>query len=208
MGEVAGVAAAGAIGSTSTAPVVNQPLGAENTQPTSLVPEDLRNQPAPKRARPPRKGRNVVTTEEAPAEAAAAEAVVAEAAPVEAVEAELPPVEVRARPKRSRKKAEAVEAEAIAAPEAVVADVVEPVITRPARATRSRKKAVDAPSIVAAQETDLTTLDPVIVAPEPVLAVAKELETVVAEPAPAAIDPNEISGAAPPEKPKRGWWKR
>jgi ribonuclease E len=206
MGEVAGVAAAGAIGSTSTAPVVNQPLGAENTQPTSLVPEDLRNQPAPKRARPPRKGRNVVTTEEAPAEAAAAEATVAEAALVEAVEAELPPVEVRARPKRSRKKAEAAEAETIAAPEAVVADVVEPVITRPARATRSRKKAVDTPSIVAAQETDLAALDPVIVAPEPVLAVAKELETVVAEPAPAAIDPNEIS--APPEKPKRGWWKR
>ena len=203
MGEIAGVAAAGAIGSTSTAPVVNQPLGAENTQPTSLVPEDLRNQPAPKRARPPRKGRNVVTTEEAPAEAAAAEAVVAEATPVEA---ELPPVEVRARPKRSRKKAEAVEAEAIAAPEAVVADVVEPVITRPARATRSRKKVADTPSIVAAQETDLTALDPIIVAPEPALAVAKELEVVVAEPAPAAIDPNEIS--APPEKPKRGWWKR
>ena len=206
MGEIAGVAAAGAIGSTLTAPVVNQPLGAENTQPTSLVPEDLRNQPAPKRARPPRKGRNVVTTEEAPAEAAAAEAVVAEATPVEAVEAELPPVEVRARPKRSRKKAEAVEAEAIAAPEAVVADVVEPVITRPARATRSRKKVADTPSIVAAQETDLTALDPIIVAPEPALAVAKELEVVVAEPAPAAIDPNEIS--APPEKPKRGWWKR
>ena len=213
MGEVAGVAAAGAIGSTSTAPVVSksQPLGAESTQPTSLVPDDLRNQPAPKRARPPRRGRNVVTTEEAPSEAAAAEAVAAEAAPiettaVEAVAAELPPVEVRARPKRSRKKTEAVEAEAVAAPEAVVADVVEPVITRPVRATRSRKKAVDAPSIVAAQDTDLTALDPVIVAPEPVLPVAKALETVVAEPAPAAIDPNEIS--APPEKPKRGWWKR
>lgn len=204
MGEIAGVAAAGAIGSTSTAPVVNQPLGAESTQPTSLVPEDLRNQPAPKRARPPRRGRNVVTTEEAPAEAVVAES----AAPVEVVEAELPPVEVRARPKRSRKKTDAVEAEAVAAPEAIVADVVEPVIGRPARASRSRKKAVDTPSIVAAQETDLTTLDPVIVAPEPVLAVAKELETVVAEPEPATIDPNEISGAAPPEKPKRGWWKR
>ncbi|MBP2158170.1 MULTISPECIES: ribonuclease E/G [Asticcacaulis] len=201
MGDVAGVAAAGAIGSTSTAPVVNQPLGAENTQPTSLVPDDLRNQPAPKRARPPRKGRNVVTTEEAPAEP-----VATEAAPLEAVEAELPPVEVRARPKRSRKKAEV--AEAVEPTETVVADVAEPVVARPARATRSRKKAAETPSIVAAQETDLTALDPVIVAPEPALAVAKELETVVAEPAPAAIDPNDISSAAPPEKPKRGWWKR
>ena len=209
-GDVAGVAAAGAIGSTSTAPVAkqarNQPLGAESTQPTSLVPEDLRNQPAPKRARPPRKGRNVITdaVAEGPvvAEPASVEATVE--TPAEATGGELPPIEVRARPKRSRKKV--VEAEATDAAEAAAEVVAEPVAVAPARATRSRKKATQTASIVAAQDTEITALDPVIVAPEPVLAVAKELETVVAAPQPAAIDPNEIS--APPEKPKRGWWKR
>ncbi len=209
-GDVAGVAAAGAIGSTSTAPVArqarNQPLGAENTQPTSLVPEDLRNQPAPKRARPPRKGRNVVTDVvadvSAVAEAAPVETTVE--APAETTAGELPPIEVRARPKRSRKKV--VEAEATEAVETAAEVVTEPVAVAPARATRTRKKATQAASIVAAQDTDITALDPVIVAPEPVMAVTKELETVVAEPQPAAIDPNEIS--APPEKPKRGWWKR
>lgn len=209
-GDVAGVAAAGAIGSTSTAPVAkqarNQPLGAESTQPTSLVPEDLRNQPAPKRARPPRKGRNVITdtVAEGPvvAEPASVEATVE--TPAETTGGELPPIEVRARPKRSRKKV--VEAEATDAVEAAAEVVAEPVAVAPARATRSRKKATQTASIVAAQDTDITALDPVIVAPEPVLAIAKELETVVAAPQPAAIDPNEIS--APPEKPKRGWWKR
>ncbi|MBW8733608.1 MAG: hypothetical protein JF571_04740, partial [Asticcacaulis sp.] len=71
------------------------------------------------------------------------------------------------------------------------------------RATRSRKKADTAPlaAAIEPEKTEFETLQPVIVAPEPVLTVAKVLETIVAEP-----DPNEI--IAPPEKPKKGWWRR
>ncbi len=157
-------------------------LGVASTQPTSLVPEELRDQPAPKRPRPQRKRRNAVS-DETPAETPAAEvtAPMPQSADVDAdpavaeapetVEAELPPVEVAAAPKK--------------------------------RATRSRKKADTSPvaSAIEPEKTEFETLQPVIVAPEPVLAVAKTLEPIVAEP-----DPNEI--VAPPEKPKKGWWRR
>ena len=133
-------------------------LGAASTQPTSLVPDELRDQPAPKRPRPQRKRRNAVSDApeaEAP-EAPAPEAAAAEPA-VEAPEAELPPVEVTPAPKkratRSRKKADT----------APLATAIEP------------------------EKAEFETLQPVIVAPEPVLSVAKPLEPIVAEPDPNEI---------------------
>jgi ribonuclease E len=155
-------------------------LGAASTQPTSLVPEELRDQPAPKRPRPQRKRRNAVTEVEetapdtevtAPMPQTADVDVDADPAVAGVPEAELPPVEVTPAPKK--------------------------------RATRSRKKADTAPvaSAIEPEKAEFETLQPVIVAPEPVLAVARPLEPIVAEP-----DPNEI--VAPPEKPKKGWWRR
>ncbi|WP_443747707.1 Rne/Rng family ribonuclease [Asticcacaulis solisilvae] len=153
-------------------------LGAASTQPTSLVPDDLRDQPAPKRPRPQRKRRNAVSEVEETSPAAEVTApmpqtadVDADPAVAEAPETELPPVEVTPAPKK--------------------------------RATRSRKKADTAPlaAAIEPEKTEFETLQPVIVAPEPVLSVAKTLEPIVAEP-----DPNEI--VAPPEKPKKGWWRR
>jgi ribonuclease E len=48
--------------------------------------------------------------------------------------------------------------------------------------------------------------EPLTTAPEPEpVAAAAEPEKVL-EPAVAEVDPHEI--AAPPEKPKRGWWRR
>jgi ribonuclease E len=172
-------------------------LGAEHTQPTSLVPEELRNQPAPKRQRPPRRGRNVAT--EAPETVAEVTAPMPQTADVdadpaiaEAPAAELPPVTVKKT--RSRKTPAATETVAEAAAETAVAEA-------PVRKTRSRKAAT--PPIANAQDTQFETLKPVIVAPEPTVqpVAEKVLEPVVPE-----VDPNEIVGA--PEKPKRGWWRR
>ena len=155
-------------------------LGAENTAPTSLVPDDLRDRPAPKRARPPRKGSKAALA----AEAAAAEAAGEVTAPMP------------------------LSPDVIADPDAALpqSDTPEPDIeivpVAPARKTRSRKKKTDEVVVEAAAETPVaeTAPEPVAVepvAPEPV----KELEPAVAE-----VDPHEI--AAPPEKPKRGWWRK
>jgi len=92
---------------------------------------------------------------------------------------------------------------------------------KPARARRSRsKKTVEAEAQVVAEQP-AAALEPVKAAPEPEPepVAAPEPEPVVAEapPAPppkraakpalvAAVDVAEIS--APPEKPKRGWWRR
>ncbi|HVZ30480.1 MAG TPA: Rne/Rng family ribonuclease [Asticcacaulis sp.] len=160
-------------------------LGAENTQPTSLVPEELRNQPAPKRQRPPRRGRNVAS--EAPE--AGAE-VITQPADVEVAAEELPPVTV----KKTRSRKAAVAEAAIETPAAEA--------PAPARKGRSRKAAAETP-IAEAQETQVETLKPVIVAPEPTVQPVAEKQL---EPAVPEIDPNEIVGA--PEKPKRGWWRR
>jgi len=165
----------------TTAPIAGV-LGAESTAPTSLVPEELRDRPAPKRARPPRKGAKGVT-----AQAVTSEAVTAE-------------VEITAPMPLSP--------DVIADPEAALpqSDTPEPAAeAAPVRKTRSRKKktddapaeavvAVEAPADVIATAPEP---EPVVVEPEPV----KELEPVVAE-----VDPHEI--AAPPEKPKRGWWRK
>ena len=151
--------------SETSAVALTSALGAESTQPNSLVPEALRNQPAPKRPRPTRKPRNAVSD----GAEVAAEPVAVAAEPV-AVAAELPPVQVTDEPRK--------------------------------RATRSRKKADTAVATISeAQDTLVDALAPVIAAPEPALKIEKVLEPVVAE-----HDPNEI--VAPPEKPKRGWWRR
>ena len=145
-------------------------LGAETTAPASLVPEELRDRPAPKRQRPPRRGSK-----------AAAEA--AEMAEVTAPMPQTPDV---------------IADEAAALPQS---DTPEPAIEEvPVKKTRSRKKKVeDAPAPESAPEP----VAEAVAAPEP----EKELETVDAAPAaPAEPDPNEIG--APPEKPKRGWWRR
>jgi ribonuclease E len=134
-------------------------LGAESTAPTSLVPEELQGRPAPKRARPPRKGSKA-------------------AAEVAAEPAAETPAET-------------------AAPEPVAEEAAAPV-----RKTRSRKKKTeDAPVAAEAMAAEPLTTAP---EPEPV-APAAEPEKVL-EPAVAEVDPHEI--AAPPEKPKRGWWRR
>ena len=151
--------------SETSAVALTSALGAESTQPNSLVPEALRNQPAPKRPRPTRKPRNAVSD----GADVAAEPVAVAAEPV-AVAAELPPVQVTDEPRK--------------------------------RATRSRKKADTAVATISeAQDTLVDALAPVIAAPEPALKIEKVLEPVIAE-----HDPNEI--VAPPEKPKRGWWRR
>jgi len=144
-------------------------LGAESTAPTSLVPEDLRDRPAPKRARPPRKGSK--------AAAAAADDTASE------ITAPMP-----------------LSPDVIADADAALPqnDTPEPVAeAAPAKkTTRSRKKKTD--DVVVEAEMVAVVPEPVVVAaPEP----AKVLEPAIAEP-----DPHEI--AAPPEKPKRGWWRK
>ena len=159
-------------------------LGAESTAPTSLVPEELRDRPAPKRARPPRKGAKSVTADAA----SAAETVTPEAE----VTAPMP-----------------LSPDVIADPEAALpqSDTPEPVPPEPVaeaapakRATRSRKKKTDDVEAVASEPVAVAP-EPVATAPEPEPEPEKVLESVVTEP-----DPHEI--AAPPEKPKRGWWRR
>ncbi len=179
------------VSALETAPAVLKPdvtteagaaavLGAESTAPTSLVPEDLRDRPAPKRARPPRKGSKAAV--------AAAEA----AAEAEVTTAPMP-----------------LSPDVIADPDAALpqSDTPEPdieVVPVPAKKTRSRKKKTDEVVAEAAAEpvADIAA-EPAVaeVAPEPAPEPVKELEPVVAE-----VDPHEIG--APPEKPKRGWWRK
>jgi ribonuclease E len=116
--------------------------------------------------------------------AAETEALVAANAPVEDVWVELPPApEPAAKParaRRSRAKKPAAEA---------VTEAVEPT-------ARS-----EAESVVAA-----AALEPVAeAAPEPVVEAAPEPEPAPA-PKPVVIAADEI--ISPPEKPKRGWWRR
>ena len=125
----------------------------------------------------------------------APEALVAANAPVEDVWVELPPApEPAAKPARARR------SRAKAKPAAeTVTEAVEPTALS------------EAESVVAA-----AALEPVVEAtPEPVVEAAPEPEPVVAaapepEPAPApkpvVIAADEI--VSPPEKPKRGWWRR
>ncbi|MDI7774832.1 ribonuclease E/G [Asticcacaulis sp. EMRT-3] len=158
------------------AAVAEPVLGAVTTQPESLVPADLRDQPAPKRPRPSRRRKSTgdadVTATETVSEVVVTEPAQAEVAPAEApAETETP--------------------------------------AKPARRTRSRKKVVEAEAEAPAAIT-IETPPVVASAPQPVPAPEAEptrvLEPAAAEAAPAEPDPAEIS--TPPEKPKRGWWRR
>ena len=152
-------------------------LGAESTAPTSLVPEDLRDRPAPKRARPPRKGSKAAAAAEAAADDTASE-----------ITAPMP-----------------LSPDVIADADAALpqSDTPEPVAEAAPvkKATRSRKKKTDDVAVEAE-----AVAEPVAVAPEPVAAEPAPAPVKVLEPAIAEPDPHEI--AAPPEKPKRGWWRK
>jgi ribonuclease E len=124
------------------------------------------------------------------------------------------PAPKRPRPSRRRKAAPEAEAApetvetpaepvAEAAPIAIEAAPETEAPAKPARRTRTRKKAVDAePAAEPAAPAPDAVIAETAPAPEP----EKMLETVAAEPAQSEPDPAEIS--APPEKPKRGWWRR
>ncbi|MEM9966185.1 MAG: Rne/Rng family ribonuclease [Asticcacaulis sp.] len=173
-------------------------LGEATQSPTSLVPEGLQNQPARKGKRPPRRGRRGSGAEEAVAETATE----TETLTVE-LEAPLPEVKTES--------AEPLEAE----------------ISKPARRTRTRRKKTDVTEIsenteaeapvtvaetVAPEQTPEsvaeTVSEPAAVAEAPIEATAEPLVTSYAPSVsePVETDPSEIS--TPPEKPKRGWWRR
>ncbi len=141
------------------------------------MPEDLRDRPAPKRARPPRKGSKAAAAAEAAADDTASE-----------ITAPMP-----------------LSPDVIADADAALpqSDTPEPVAEAAPvkKATRSRKKKTDDVAVEAE-----AVAEPVAVAPEPVAAEPAPAPVKVLEPAIAEPDPHEI--AAPPEKPKRGWWRK
>ncbi|MFT4075586.1 MAG: Rne/Rng family ribonuclease [Asticcacaulis sp.] len=153
------------------AEAVTSALGAETTQPTSLVPEGVE---APSGRRPrPRRSRKAVpeTVEDAVAQVVDEVAAANNTAPMPLTHD--------------------VDVDSEAAFAATEAPVIEAETPKPARKSRSRKKVAE-------------------VVAEPVLAEVVTETVAVAAPEPVAtdpvVDPNEIS--APPEKPKRGWWRR
>ncbi|ESQ76428.1 ribonuclease E [Asticcacaulis sp. AC402] len=164
----------------SVAAAVIQVLGAEVTSPTSLVPEELRDQPAPKRPRPTRRRKTGVEAAD-PVPPDHSEPLITAPMPTSTdVDSGVAP-----------------DLEPEAAP---AVTMVEP--EAPVKKPRSRKKAAP---VVEAQETAVEALPPVLA--EPVLEPVLEAEPVkVLEPVAAEPDPNEIT--APPEKPKRGWWRK
>jgi len=150
--------------------VVASVLGAEVTQPTSLVPEDLRDQPAPKRKRPARKSKGGVDTAE-PVTPNEAESLITAPMPT------------------------STDVDSGVTPQ-LEPETAEPVAEKPIRKTRSRKKA---------ESVAVETAPEAAPVPVPQAEPERVLETVAAV-APPEPDPNEIT--APPEKPKRGWWRR
>jgi len=179
------------------AEAVTSALGAETTQPTSLVPEN-NGAPSGRRPRPRRnrKGAPELIVDEAAAandtapmpltpdvDADAEAAFAATEPPMIAAEAAKP-----ARKSRSRKKAAETETGETAVVETPVEAVAAPAKTRASRA-RAEKKVLE-PAVA----------EPVITE---TIAVAPPEREVIPE---VVADPNEIS--APPEKPKRGWWRR
>lgn len=177
------------------APEATSVLGAATQAPTSLVPEDLRDQPAPKGKRPPRKRRGKAEAEVSETVTVAAEPAVMETAPEPLTDA---------------------------VPEVVAESVAEEVV-KPARKTRSRKKKTDEPVAEVAAEPALAAEPAVMetaVEPAPVEAIVETApEPVIAEPvlesepmggsfAPTAPEPDPAEINTPPAKPKRGWWRR
>ena len=133
---------------------------------------------------------------------------------------ELPEAEVQTgrRPRRSRARtratAEVQEAEVIPSTEetptqtvsedtvAAPAPEASEAPAKPVRARRSRARSAEAaPEAPVAQDAE-----PVEVTPAPVSAPTPDAAAPPAPPAPRAPDPAEI--VAPPEQPRRGWWRR
>ncbi|WP_420710458.1 Rne/Rng family ribonuclease [Asticcacaulis sp. SL142] len=139
----------------------------------------------------------------------------------------------RKRPTRSRKVAVAAEAETVADDTATISVEVEPAVApevvevapepvaaedagKTTRKPRARRKKTDvvAESLtetVTAPMTEATDQAEVIEAPAPVDTTVSVLERPLVEvqsfePAPSVVDPAEIT--TPPEKPKRGWWRK
>jgi len=129
--------------------------------------------------------------------------------PADDIWVELPEPETAKKPRRGRKpkvadaaEAEPVQAEAPAAPEPVVAEPEPVVAETPApapKARRSRAKAAPAAVEAPVVETVVEAAPEPVPAPEPVAAPA---------PTPVAVEPDPAEISAPPEKPKRGWWRR
>jgi ribonuclease E len=151
-------------------------------------------------ARPPRRPEPAV---EAPIETAPAPVATGDEMWVEL------PAEPAAGKRRARKPrgkaaevepvAEATPVEAVA--EAPAAPEPEPEAAPPVKPkARSRAKAKPAPEAEAAVAEPETVVELFPAAPEPVPAEP--------EPAPVAARPDPAEIVAPPEKPKRGWWRR
>jgi len=175
---------------------VTSALGAETTQPTSLVPESA-GAPSGRRPRPRRSRKSIV--EMIVDEAAAANDTApmplthdVDVDPEAAFAASEPPmVEAPpARKTRNRKKAAEVEP----APVEAAAEPAAPPVKAPRASRTKAAKKTPQPAIAESVITETVAITP----PKPE---APQPET----PEPVA-DPNEIS--APPEKPKRGWWRR
>jgi ribonuclease E len=178
------------------AEAVTSALGAETTRPTSLVPESA-GAPSGRRPRPRRNRKGSAESVEMIVDEVAA---ANETAPMPLTH------------------------DVYVDPEAAFAASEPPMIAieevKPARKTRSRKKAADIEGVESAPAEGLveTAAAPVKARASRAKAEKKVLEPVVAEPVitetvavtlpePEIVaDPNEIS--APPEKPKRGWWRR
>ncbi|HTN40552.1 MAG TPA: ribonuclease E/G, partial [Asticcacaulis sp.] len=182
---------------------VTSALGAVTTQPTSLVPEGTQSSGS-RRQRPPRRRRGGVDAVE-PVEGNTSEALITAPMPTS------PDVDSGVAPELISETGPA-------------SSPVEAEITAPVRKTRSRKKVVESAEAMPAETAPAEAVAAPVKAPrpsrakvaktvpEPVLASPAVTETIaVAPPEPQVVlevvaDPNEIS--APPEKPKRGWWRR
>ncbi|ESQ84357.1 hypothetical protein AEAC466_08360 [Asticcacaulis sp. AC466] len=198
----------------SVAQAVVSALGAESTSPSSIVPEALRGQPAPKRQRPPRRrGKGGVDAAD-PVAVNASEVVITAPMPTST------DVDTGVAPELTPQSDPAI---AVLAPVDVTAEVAE--MAKPVRKTRSRKKVVDETAETKSADIapEAIASVPAPVAPKPKAARGRKAAAPVAvealvedvitvslpEPEPQPVvapDPNEIS--APPEKPKRGWWRR
>jgi len=191
------------------AAAVTSALGAETTHPTSLVPEAA-GAPSARRPRPRRNRKGAPETTEAVIKEAVEHVIVDEIAAANntapmplthdvdvdseaAFAASEAPVlqEEEAKPvRKTRSRKKVAEAEVEPKAEVVAEAAPAPVATKAPRSRGGKKVAEPAlAEVVVATPTEAAPVAPeAVAAPEPV------------------TDPNEIG--APPEKPKRGWWRR
>ena len=189
----------GAVTTTADGVSAGSPLGAESTQPTSLVPEALRDQPAPKRQRPPRRSKGGVDAAN-PVTPDHSESLTTAPMPTSN------DVDSGVTPDLEPESAASIAPIAGAAIPAEVADMADPAVSeKPVRKSRSRKKVEPE----AATEAPAPVVETPAPAPMPKKSAEKVLETVaVAPPEPVSAEPDPHEIAAPPEKPKRGWWRK